>query len=237
MTRYFDSDVIATEYERLGYRHGWTFMMTPEARMRDAAVAFIGLNPGGGGPGDNHEYAQTWDCSGNAYFTEKWGPGATDFGIQAQVKAWHRILCLSEDDTWCAQLVPFRSRDWNALAHRNEALAFSAGLWRWALDQSPATLLVTMGRKTADALVALLDGKHVASMPTGWGAASINVWDTPTGKRIVGMPHPSRYKLFNRGDDLSVVAERSFRVAAGLRDHPSVIQQQAGDACLAKLTR
>jgi hypothetical protein len=206
---------IDAEYDRLGYNNGWSFLATPERTLRDAAVAFVGLNPGGGGPQDDYEYGRLWDFPGNAYFDEKWGPGGTETAIQGQIRAWHELLGLKPDESLCAHFIPFRSPTWESLDHKPDALAFAEKLWQWVFDISPATLFVTMGKKPASHLAALLEGTHVAQLPTGWGKQMIDVWDTPSGRRIVGMPHPSRYRLLNRGDGLSDVAVASFLAATG----------------------
>lgn len=208
---------LEADYARLDYRHGWTFLMTPEARLRDARVAFVGLNPGGGGEGDTHAYGGVWDCpDGNAYFRERWGASGSLSLIQQQVHAWHDALDLGEDDSLCAQFVPFRSPDWRRLARKDEALAVAARLWRRALDVSPASVLVTMGKLPAKHLGGLLQGRIVASLPAGWGNCTIDAWGTPGGRRIIGMPHPSRFRLFGRADGASDQARDVFRIAAGL---------------------
>lgn len=214
-------ETIEAKSEELGYRHGWTLMATPEATLREAKVAFVGLNPGGGGEGDTYPYGGLWDVpGGNAYFTERWGPNGTETPIQAQIHAWHRLLELEHSDSLCMQFVPFRSPSWHALDRKDEALAFSRELWRWVLTVSPATLFVTMGKLPARYLAELLNAKHFAQLPTGWGANMIDVRDSPSGRRIVGMPHPSRYRLFGRVNGASLTAEASFRSAAGLDPLP-----------------
>lgn len=51
-------------------RHGWSFMYTPEARLRTAKVMLVGLNPGG----DHVTDDGNWDAkAGNAYVDEPWG--------------------------------------------------------------------------------------------------------------------------------------------------------------------
>ena len=211
----FDRTVIDAEYQRLDYRKGWSFLGTADLTLRTAAVAFVGLNPGGGGAKDRYEYQGLWDFPGNAYIDEKWGADGKQTAIQGQIKAWHDLLGLKPSESLCAHFVPFRSPTWNSLEHKNEALAFATKLWRWVFDISPATLFITMGKLQAGYLAGALGAKHVAQLPTGWGKQVIDVWDSPSGRRLVGMPHPSRYKLFNRNGGASDVAVASFLTAAG----------------------
>lgn len=210
----FDRDVIQAEYERLGYSRGWSFMATPERALREAQVAFVGLDPGGGGDADKYEYGELWDFpEGNAYFMERWGPKGTETAIQRQVWRWHELLEIGAHDSLCAQFVPFRSPGWDALKRKGEALAFGRRLWTWVLSVSPATLFVTMGKEPARQLASITGARHVAQLPTGWRPQIIDVWDTADGRRIVGMPHPSRYTLFGRANSASELAEESFRAA------------------------
>lgn len=213
----FTRSDLQVEYERLEYNLGWTFMMTPAERLRDASIALIGLNPGGGRSESDQDFDGIWDCpDGNAYLTERWGPNNTKTPIQHQIEAWHNALDISENDTLCAQFVPFRSPDWDTLLRKANALAVATRLWSWALTVSPATLFVTMGKLSGRYFGEFLNGRVVATLPTGWGDATIDVWDTPSGRRVVAMPHPSRYQLFGRADRDSDTAEASLRIAAGL---------------------
>lgn len=208
---------IQTEYERLGYELGWTFMMSPEQSLKDATIALVGLNPGGGRSIADRDFGSIWDCPrGNAYFTERWGPDNTKTPIQHQIKAWHDALDVGGHETFCAQFVPFRSPDWAALPRKSDALAVAGRLWSWALTVSPASLFITMGKLTGQYLGEFLEGRVVATLPTGWGDATIDVWDSPSGRRVVSMPHPSRYRLFGRSGHNSDIAEASLRIAAGL---------------------
>lgn len=170
----------------------------------------------GGGPRDDYKYHGSWDSpNGNAYFLEKWGANGGETSIQRQVRAWHTLLGLDADESFCAQFVPFRSPDWASLSRKEEAVGFATRLWAWTLSMSPASLLVSMGKLPANYLSRLLDARHIAQLPTGWGKQTIDVWEAASGRRIIAMPHPSRYTLFDRVNGASDVAEASLRVAAG----------------------
>lgn len=213
----FNRDVVQAEYERLGYSRGWSFMGTPERALREARVAFVGLNPGGGGETDTYEYGGLWDFpEGNAYFDERWGPNASETAIQRQIWRWHEMVGLGPHESLCAHFIPFRSPDWHSLEHKDEALAFGQRLWNWVLGVSPASLFVTMGKEPARQLAVILKARHVAQLPTGWGQQMIDVRDSADGRRVVGMPHPSRYALFGRGGSASELAEQSFRAATDM---------------------
>lgn len=223
----FTREIIQAVYDDLGFRRGWTFMATPEQRMQTSAVVIVGLNPGGGGPSDTHQYGAIWDTpvdddhpTGNAYADEHWAAGGGDTPVQQQVMQWHRAIGCSPADSFCAQFVPFRSPDWERLDNRADALRFGRRLWAWVLDRSPASLFVTMGKQAGAEIAALLDARRARSFPTGWGRQTIDLFEAPGGaRRVVAMPHPSRYRLLGRGGG-DATAAQSFAVAIG-RPHTS----------------
>ncbi|WP_343347990.1 uracil-DNA glycosylase family protein [Sphingomicrobium sp. XHP0239] len=208
----FSKDVIEKAYEDQGHKLGWSFMGTPEEALRSAKVAIVGLNPGGGG--DPSQYGRHWDSEKNTYFSERWGARDTYNPLQKQIHRWHELLGLAEDDVLCAQFVPFRSPTWDKLENREAAIETARKLWTWVLGISPAQLFITMGKMPAQYLAELMEAKWVARMSTGWGNASIDVYDSPDGKRILAMPHPSRYGIFGRDNGQSEDVEKLFKEAA-----------------------
>lgn len=166
-------DDIQREYDRLGYRHGWTFLMTPEARLHDAKVCLVGLNPGG-----DHTGAGLWSCEqGNAYNVERWraGPeGGRYSALQHQVHLLQGHLGLGPDDYLAAQFIPFRSRDWRGLANADEAIAYGRKVWAWLLAVSSAKLFLCLGEQAAREIGRLTGATaEEERYPSGWGAVSI----------------------------------------------------------------
>lgn len=205
---------IAAEYEKLGYGLGWTFMMTPAARLRDAKVCLVGLNPGGKEPG-----AAIWSCEdGNAYHVgTDWG--ASGVLLQRQVQEMARLLGLGPDDYFAAQFIPFRSPDRRSLARGSEAARFGRELWTWVMETSPARLFLCLGHEVTEHLVDISNAKERSGPPlrTGWGNTTIGCFDTSENgarwRTIVRLPHLSRYRIFGRSNGLSEQAERSLREA------------------------
>lgn len=202
-------DEIDKAYRDLGNEKGWTFMACPEARLRSAEVAIVGTNPGGGGPKDSWVYGGIWSC-------EKTDDFAFDGDrMRPQIEAWHDLLGVARDATFCAQYVPFRSPGWSDLPRKSAALAFARRLWAPVLELSPASLFVTMGKVPGRQLATLMDaGPTFAQLYSGWGDEMIEVYVAPNGRSVVAMPHPSRYPLFGRGAE-SELAEQHFKAATG----------------------
>ena len=200
---------IQKAYEALGYQMGWAFLITPEARLRDAKVAIVGLNPGGNSGG------AAWDCAdGNAFFVQRWARNDTEYNrIQIQVQALHKALNVAADETLIAEYIPFRSPSWAALTHKEEALSFARELWTWVLRETPARIFICMGRLVAEELVQLTNARWAEELPTGWGNMKMHRHVAPDGRIIIHLPHPSHYLLFGRAEDRSLQAEESLRRA------------------------
>lgn len=214
----FSKQDIQAEYVALGLTSGWNFILGPEQRLRTARVCIVGLNPGGGGDNDAYTYPGEWEVEHpNPYFPRCEGEKWARTGIQAQVQAWHRILDLQPTVTFCAQFVPFRSSSWASFGpERGQALEFARRLWSWTLKESPARLYIAMGRVAGGEVARLLNASDEKSLPAGWKRQFIRVAAAPDGRRVITMPHPSRYLLFNRVEGRSAIAEQSLRLAAGV---------------------
>lgn len=194
--------MVWAEYQRLGYKAGWVFAMTPMANLATARTMVVGLNPGGSAE-DSTE--GTWEpCDPrNAYFHGRWYTGAESDGpmpIQTQVMLLHSLLGLGPEDVFSAQFIPFRSRTLAGLGSQAEALRFARRLWSWVLPQSPAKLFICMGGyaawQIADLLGAKLEGHH----PSGWGSTKVGRYVSDEGKVVIELPHTSRYLLLSMRD-------------------------------------
>lgn len=204
-------DDIQAAYETHGYDQGWSFMMTPEASLRTATVAMVGLNPGGSAGNVGH-----WDhAPGNAYFMQKWSLDETsDSAIQRQVKAIHDVLDIGENEIFAAQFIPFRSRDFASLTTVAEDKAFAMRLWTWVVEQSPARLYLCMGKEVGSAIGQLIGASWKEDIATGWGRTKFRRRVSSDGRVVVEMPHPSRYQLFSRGPKHVAVATEALKRAA-----------------------
>lgn len=196
--------------------YGWTFLYCPQERIKTARFAVVGLNPGGGARGDAFTYPEQWECrDGNAYFQQNWGASPDKPSpMQIQVREWHHLAGVGEDDSLCAQLVPFRSRNWKELANKGDVLEFSRALWTWVLSECPARTYVAMGQVAGAMLADLLQcSDEERTFRTGWGGAKIHLRSAADGRRVVIMPHPSRYRIFCRPQDKDLVARASYAEA------------------------
>ena len=212
--RSLDASDIQAEYDRLGYDLGWTFMMTPAARLHDAKVCLVGLNPGGGDPGDH-----LWSVEeGNAYFRQRWGKDKSSYSsLQLQIHELARLCGVGEDEMLAAQFIPFRSRSLRSLAQQQSAFEFGRKLWAWVMASTPATVFLCLGNDAAAHLRQVAEAKPCAdasSLPTGWGRTTIDSWKTAGSglerRVIVRLPHLSSYRIFGRPKGKSDLAVSSL---------------------------
>lgn len=226
MTDIIDAEACALEYRRLGYDAGYVFGMTPVANMRTAEILLVGLNPGG----DWGE--QTWEVgSGNAYLDERWGADGGLNALQLEVSALLNLLGVEGKQVFAGQFIPFRSPSFAALERKDEAIAFGRRLWTWALNQTSAQIIVCMGYKAAWHLAQLCGAAQVDTYPTGWGTTVACRFVAPSGRVIVSIPHPSRFKLLGPGRDPAQRRKAKLAILQAARDVPSVevaaIEEQA----------
>jgi hypothetical protein len=189
---------IQTEYELLGLTQGWRFLSSPSRNLTTARLAIITLNPGGE---RNLEasLAERWSSElGSAYRIEAWrGQSAGTAPLQRQIQRLCALLCEVPDDVLSGHFGPFRSKDWYSLPRREEAALFGLKLWRGILAESPARLIVCIGKAiSGDGIAAACDARPVQSVPSGWGSLSIDRYLAPDGRRIIALPHLSRFGLF-----------------------------------------
>ncbi len=171
--------------ERLGYDLGWRLMMCPEAVMKTAEVAIVGLNPGG-----RKRHGPTWSSEdGNAYWTESWGGQVAGMDpLQRQVQQLAGRLKAGPKDVFAAQFVPFRSNSWSDLTNPREAVDFAKQLWKWTLEQSPARTIVCLGKKVVGPEIAGVVGARLEQVTSaGWGDQTIDVYRSPAGIKPMGL--------------------------------------------------
>lgn len=202
---------IQASYDAFGLTQGWRFLTSPQRTLESARVAIVTLNPGGERDLERG-LAERWSCeAGSAYRVESWGDQAVGADpLQRQIQRLCQMLGEAPDDVLSGHFVPFRSRDWASLPRCDEAALFGLELWRWVLARAPARLIVCIGKTVAgDGIAAAAgDALQLAPVPTGWGSTTIDRYLTADGRRIVALPHLSRFRLF--GDP---ARERAFHEA------------------------
>lgn len=191
-------DLVQAEHDRLGYGLGWRFMTAPASNRLTSEIAMVGLNPGGT-QNYEHDHSERWSVeTGSSYVVETW-PGRSRGGdpLQVQVQRMCAILDADPNAIFSGQFVPFRSDSWDQLPRRPEAVKFASDLWAWALAESPARLILCLGKAVvAPEIARLIGAKPIASSPSGWGDIAIDRYATTDGKLVVGLPHLGRFRLF-----------------------------------------
>ena len=183
---------IEQAYRKSGNALGWRFLYSPRSVLEKATVAFIGLNPGGSS--ENPDHGDFDMISGSAYALEDWGKSSK---LQVQVLTLFERLNVSPDEVLAGNLVPFRSKSWDELEGKAEALRFGKSLWSQILDHARPRIIVSMGQVTNEAVCQILRVQNSHSMPIGWGHCKGHRGEHGGGI-WVGLPHLSRFTIMNR---------------------------------------
>ncbi|RZF63719.1 hypothetical protein EWE75_14685 [Sphingomonas populi] len=196
---------IEIEARRLGYDLGWRFIMCPQANMATAKLLFVTLNPGG-----KERHGPSWSQElGSAYRVEAWNgcePGKAR--LQQQVQALFTLLDVCDDEVFSANYVPFRSPSWDALPHRNAALRFSDRLWRSIYPKISFDIIVCMGKEQpAKPLASLCGAQFESSHLVGWGAVTADRYRLADGRKLIALPHLSRFSIFDREKSIDRLRE------------------------------
>jgi len=197
-------DLIDTEYGQRGDTLGWRWLYSPRQTLSRANVALVGLNPGG----SSYEPPVPSSEQGSAYATESWGglpPGHST--LQRQVLSLFSCLGVKADDVLTGNLVPFRSRSWEALVNRPAAVTFGQRLWQEVFAAHRPEMIIAMGNTARDALVEVLGAYDRKYVTVNWGSLVGTYWALPNGGRLVGLPHLSRYGIITRAVSQSALLE------------------------------
>lgn len=230
------SDAINLMSDKLGYTLGsalsynsFDSLMSPKY-----PIAFIGLNPGGkdyvkptieSENGKCDYYYENWTVKGEG---KKTPPDEKDLApLQQQIiKLYKRladILCCDYkylmDNSIMANLVPFRSPNWNSLSNKNESLTFSRELWSSIIASSKVSLVICMSSISFFQIGEILNGKGYNCLDTesetkriGWGSVTYQIkkyMKNDSEILVIRLPHLSRYKIFN-SEKCSLVIEYIF---------------------------
>lgn len=226
--------MIEAEYCKLApeLRLGWSFLYSPATTLSpDTRLMLVALNPAGWSPRPPHVSCE----EGNAYRIQFWGPGNSHNGLQSQVQQLYAST-LGElgdgftlehimDRTLVANLVPFRSRSWKALAtDRHALLTFARRLWAPILRVLRPRVVVTLGHLPASHLIDIFvsqgyDIDRTETRQVGWGSTTYAKtqlsradWDLT----LLRLPHLSRYRFFGRPESRLAVRDIASTIATAL---------------------
>jgi len=199
----FDYETIESEYRRLNHRLGWRLFTCPAKNISKAKVTLITINPGG----QKYEQPQWSKEEGSAYVLEHWkGNPPGQEKLQRQVQRMLQIVGTDPNDVLSGYLVPFRSRSWHALPEKKASLNFGVKMWVEIFENSNANLILAFGKEVAGYIVDILDAHISHELNAAWGSNTIDVYTFGNSKRLVVLPHLSRFRLFGR-----VSSENAFR--------------------------
>ncbi|MWV28263.1 hypothetical protein [Aurantiacibacter rhizosphaerae] len=206
---------ISSEYHRpqekneVPHVHGWSYLSTPLARRDQPKLVTIGLKPGGewdvarDGPIQEDLSAEGKEPDFNAYFDQPWNnTGFTP--LQTQIQNLHKLHFqqVPKDEILSFQYIPFRSPTWNEFpaAQRQRAARFGTHLLDWTLANiGLETTVVGFGLGVVqDRIESWFRVIESRDIEVGWGNITATVCETPKCKRLILLPHLSRYQIIGR---------------------------------------
>jgi hypothetical protein len=200
-------DSIETECSRLGHKLGWRFLTCPKGNIESASIALIAINPGG-----DKYLPPMWSVeNGSAYVVETWKDRADGMErLQIQVQQMFQTIPVAPENILSGYLVPFRSKDWKSLENKQASLEFGLELWREVFRQAEKIeTVIAFGKQMTPHMSKLLNAnaKPKAEFHVGWGEQKIDLYECAGQRRLIVVPHLSRYAIFGR---LGNVAEKAF---------------------------
>lgn len=176
------------------FTEGFKLLYCPWQRISDARVAFISLNPGKAPK--NIDLRTVEDTHGNSYLVER---ATTRSPLNEQFLAMCSFLNRDPEQILTGAFFPFRSGKWQDLdAIQIEAgLSFCRPFWKSAITEN-CELVIVLSNFVAKQVVDLLDGKLEAEIPSGWGTTKLRRYISPSGTRVIQLPHLSTFRLFSR---------------------------------------
>ena len=213
-SREYWRDKIDTGARELGFKDGYGLLYGPWAILDQAKIAFVSLNPGGGGEGDS-ERSVDYE-RGNSYEDTE-----SQWAISSQFMRMCRdVLQVRATDILTGVAVPYRSRNWNALTsdQKLEGELIGRQFWGEALGHRRRDLVVTCSTLATSMIVRATNATLDSEIPAKWGKAMLRRYVSNDGAIIVALPHLSRFKLFSREQcksalhDIFEIAPRQFNI-------------------------
>lgn len=179
----------------LGFVDGFKLVYGPWETLEQAEVAFLSLNPGRA----PHRAASRMisDERGNFYEVER---STARSPITDQFLRLAELLDVRPCDILTGVAAPFRSDSWGGLTDRQRrgALALGKRFWEAPLSRPELRLIVVCSKPAADLVVEVTKASPVDEYPAGWGGVKLRRYCVQPDRKIVHLPHLSRFKLLGR---------------------------------------
>lgn len=187
---YWENELRDTE-RTLRYTLGWKFLFCPWKTIQEAKVAFLSLNPGRASA--HADLRVVSDERGNSYVVER---DTTVSPITEQYLELCKLVNIDASAVLAGVIMPFRTQQW---APRRDAAGLEVGkqFWREVLPETKLRTIFAVGRVTAKTIAELCGARAAGELPAGWGSCRISLYEDGAGRRIIGLPHLSRFRLLS----------------------------------------
>lgn len=231
--------VIQQFYDEHGAKYnltaGWRFLYSPRKTFSSKTPLILaGLNPGGTAAEDADGISYE---DGNAFFDQPWGSNGQPSKLQKQICTMYDeiVKIISPqitrrdliNNTLAANLVPFRSPNWNSLKDSPTLVKFSCEIWEPVLDKLNPKVMICFGSIPYDKFRNLFietgyQQNKLGKESMNWGKITVEVSNLASCEKtvlLVCVPHLSWYKLFNRSESSKAAQFVCSQVAEALSGH------------------
>lgn len=181
--------------EQYGFTEGFGLVYAPWAALATSQVVFLSLNPGVMPHGK--EPRDISDERGNTYEVEEF---TTRSRITSQFLKMAEFMGLKPMDILPGVVAPFRSPTWSGWTAQQRNVAFELGkeFWGPVLRQPHVDTVIAVSDLACRAALDILGARANLDVPSGWGTARLRRYVDRDGRRIIHLPHLSRYQLFGK---------------------------------------
>lgn len=177
------SDRLRAAETAYGFDQGYKLLYCPWRTLESSDLTFLSLNPGR--PPNDAKLRVVSDERGNSYEVER---AVTQSPITDQFLRMCDFLRVGPSRVLTGVVVPFRSAGWDELSRtqREEALDLGRSFWAEALAvpsrQGP---IVVCADQAARLVINILEARHEASFPAGWGNIRVHRFRGSEGQVVV----------------------------------------------------
>jgi len=184
---------------------GWRFLYCSKDNFSmNNGILLIGMNPGG-----NKFEIKPYTNKGNAYRVEKYLKNKNYSILQKRVIYFFKKLSEKErinyerlmDECLSSNFIPFRSPNFNLLPIKQDCINFGYDFWRKIFKNIRFKVIICIGNGSNSAyrfINDILKYNNEKYLPIYNGASiKFNYSDNKEELLLVGLPHLSRYNIFN----------------------------------------
>jgi hypothetical protein len=194
-------------YYKLGhnqYERGYRFLLTTKANFSSHTdIVLLSQNPGGDSPIPGQS---PYSCEyGPAYLIEQRSSKPLQIQVQKLFQELSKHIPGNRDliyEALIAYFIPFRTPEIKKLPAKKESIEFSLNLWKEILSSIQPKLILCLGKEVSQNVTKIFSDQSykLSKEKLNWGDVTGEVYKYEGGLRVLGLPHLSRFRVFNKSE-------------------------------------